>query len=411
LNKKRRILISAYGCEPLKGSESGVGWNWILQLAKSNELHVVTRRNNKDSIEAHLPTNIASNVTFHYYDTNRLIRKIKKGDKRLYLYYFFWQLGAIRLFRQLIHKYAFDYSIHLSFGSFWMPTFLPFFNIPFIWGPLGGADVVPKSFLSLFPLKDRIIQQIRYVLNYTTSINPFILYPCKKAVAILCRTHNNADIIPKQYNHKVHTIIETAIDIADLPIKSNKTIDNKTIHCITTGRLVPFKNVITAVRAFSHIPSKYAIHYTIIGDGQEIKNIEAEIKNINLTDRISLLPLMPRKEVLEYLAKTDIYLFPSLREGGTWALMEAMAMSLPCICLNWTGMSIITDDESALRLSVTNPEQMSMDIADGICKLIDNPILRKKIGDAGQERIKNIFNWNAKEVFIDSLFAKLENNN
>ena len=30
----KTILISAYGCEPLKGSEAGVGWNWVLQMAK-----------------------------------------------------------------------------------------------------------------------------------------------------------------------------------------------------------------------------------------------------------------------------------------------------------------------------------------------------------------------------------------
>lgn len=40
----RKILISAYGCEPLKGSESGVGWNWILQMAKKNQLHIIDRK-------------------------------------------------------------------------------------------------------------------------------------------------------------------------------------------------------------------------------------------------------------------------------------------------------------------------------------------------------------------------------
>ena len=43
-----------------------------------------------------------------------------------------------------------------------------------------------------------------------------------------------------------------------------------------------------------------------------------------------------RNEVLTKLSKADIYLFPSLREGGSWALMEAMAVGLPVICLNWT---------------------------------------------------------------------------
>ena len=73
----RTILISAYGCEPLKGSEQGVGWNWILQMAKNNILHVITRANNQSAIESHLPDNLSENITFHYYDTNSFISSFK----------------------------------------------------------------------------------------------------------------------------------------------------------------------------------------------------------------------------------------------------------------------------------------------------------------------------------------------
>ena len=52
------ILVSAYGCEPLKGSEPGVGWNWVLQMARYNRVHVITRANNQGPIEKHLPKNM-----------------------------------------------------------------------------------------------------------------------------------------------------------------------------------------------------------------------------------------------------------------------------------------------------------------------------------------------------------------
>ena len=47
-----RILLSAYACEPVKGSEPGVGWNWVRQLSQFAELWVLTRANNRASIEA-----------------------------------------------------------------------------------------------------------------------------------------------------------------------------------------------------------------------------------------------------------------------------------------------------------------------------------------------------------------------
>ena len=47
----KTILVSAYAWEPLKGSEQGVGWNWVLQMAKDHKVHVITRANNQKVIE------------------------------------------------------------------------------------------------------------------------------------------------------------------------------------------------------------------------------------------------------------------------------------------------------------------------------------------------------------------------
>lgn len=43
----KKILVSAYGCEPFRGSEAGVGWNWILQMAQENKLYVIARANDQ----------------------------------------------------------------------------------------------------------------------------------------------------------------------------------------------------------------------------------------------------------------------------------------------------------------------------------------------------------------------------
>ena len=75
------ILVSAYGCEPLKASEPGVGWNWVLQMARYNRVHVITRANNQGPIEKHLPKNMKGNIVFHYYDTPKLIKNLKNKAK------------------------------------------------------------------------------------------------------------------------------------------------------------------------------------------------------------------------------------------------------------------------------------------------------------------------------------------
>lgn len=52
--KKMNILLSAYACEPNKGSEPGVGWGWALEWAKNHNVWVITRDNNKAVIDEYL---------------------------------------------------------------------------------------------------------------------------------------------------------------------------------------------------------------------------------------------------------------------------------------------------------------------------------------------------------------------
>ena len=85
-----------------------------------------------------------------------------------------------------------------------------------------------------------------------------------------------------------------------------------------------------------------------------------------------------------------------------------MAIGLPVICLNWAGMAMTTDDTCAIRLPVTSPEQMPKDMAKAIMTLIDNPELRKRMGEAGRQRIKTVFNWEEKGRFIETLLEELD---
>lgn len=146
--------------------------------------------------------------------------------------------------------------------------------------------------------------------------------------------------------------------------------------------------------------------------GQDIRELKLrKSQNTDWGNNVNIIAEMPRQEVLHLVEQSDIFLFPSLREGGSWSLMEAMAIGLPVICLDWAGMSITTDDDCAIRLSVSNPEQMPKDMAAAIIKLIENPELRRQMGEAGRKRIKEVFNWEAKGCFMENLLKELDAKN
>ncbi len=403
----RTILVSAYGCEPLKGSEAGVGWSWVLQMAKTNRLHVITRANNRELIEAHLPAECQANVTFHYYDAPDCIRNLKNKAKGLYFYYFCWQVGIISLVKKILQEHEIDYTMHLSFGSMWMPTFLPLFNRPFIWGPIGGADCEPITFIRTLPFRQRLIQYARYLMNATSFLNPMVALTAARAKVILCRTGNTAEAMPFFSRHKTKLVLETAMESSIFQHQQREMGDG-CIRLLTSGKLMPSKNILTAVRALALLPERINYSYRIYGSGPQRGQIEAEVKRLHLQDRVSIIEELPRRELLREMEQGDIFLFPSLREGGSWSLMEAMAIGLPVICLDWAGMAISTDDASAIRLPVTNPEQMPRDMAKAIVTLAVDAGLRRRMGDAGRKRIRDVFNWESKGKFMEMLFAGLE---
>ncbi len=402
----KTILVSAYSCEPIEGGEAAVGWNIVLQMARKNRVHVITRANLRKKIEENYPTEIKENITFHYYDTPRWLRFYKRKNRGMHLYYLIWQIGIIPLLRKLKKEIKFDYSMHLTFGNVWLPTFLPCLNIPFIYGPIGGGEGIPRSFISKMSPYFWCVEVARLLMNATAPINPFFLYKAHKSVAILCRTEQTSALFPKRFQHKISYLTDGAIE-PEFFENQAKYGCNKTIRIISTSRFIALKNVICIVQALNLVPTKYDVECIMVGKGPEL----AKVKKLAETcpHKITFLKHMPRNEVLNQLTHGDIFISPSLKDACNLTLLEAMTVGLPIICLNWSGMAISTDENCAIRLPVSNPRQMPQDMANAIIQLIENPKLREHMGHAARERIRTIFNWEAKGIFLEQLFDKLDN--
>lgn len=411
-----RILISAYGCEPGKGSEPGVGWHWVMEMAKNNELWVITRSNNREAIENALTVELKDRVHFIYYDLSGIIRKIKRKEKGLYPYYFLWQLGAYRRVKPLVTDVNFDFCMHLSFGSMWVPTFMYKLPIPFIWGPIGGGEAVPFGFIKILPWKNRIPQYIRYLLIRFLEWNPLFMGPCRKASAIIARTVDSKAVFPAKYQFKTSVMLETGMTREDLqryPLtaKNDESADDasREIELIYVGRLVPLKNIETAIHALAIIGHNHRnFRLALVGDGPLKDRLTALAKKLNLQEQIRFLGAVSQQRVIQQLQKSQIFLFPSLKEGGSWALIEAMSVGLPVICLDTSGMHVITDDSCAIRIPPTTPNEVVNRMAEAIIKLGESSPLRKRMGENAKTRIRENFLWSQKGLFMESLLKELK---
>ena len=143
-----QILLSAYACEPDRGSEPAVGWSWAVELARSgHQVWVLTRAGNRAAIERRP----SSNVNFIYYDLPRWMQMWRTGFAGKRLYYVLWQWFAARHIRKLFPEMPFDVVQHVTYVSVRYPSFMGSLGIPFYFGPVSGGEKVPARLRKGFP--------------------------------------------------------------------------------------------------------------------------------------------------------------------------------------------------------------------------------------------------------------------
>jgi len=135
-----------------------VGWNWVRQIARFHKVWAITRKNNRESIERAQTKVPILNIDWVYFDLPRWARFWKRGQQGVHLYYYLWQIGAYFVGKRLHREVGFDLVHHVTFGTYWIPSFLAFLPVPFVWGPLGGGESAPKAFYKTFSFRSRVYE-------------------------------------------------------------------------------------------------------------------------------------------------------------------------------------------------------------------------------------------------------------
>lgn len=128
----------------------------------------------------------------------------------------------------------------------------------------------------------------------------------------------------------------------------------------------------------------------LIGDGEERENIEKQIENLSISDDVLLLG--NRNDISELLQIIDIFVLPTLFEGMSNALMEAMAVGKPIIATDIPeNRELIENKKNGILVSIKNPKKISIAIDD----LINNVDKRNIISSAAKDKILAFYNIDA----------------
>lgn len=406
-----KVLVSAYACEPHKGSEPGVGWNWAKQIAKFAEVWVITRANNREVIEEELKKNPETNLHFVYVDLPRWMRFWKKGQRGVHLYYYLWQLALYFRAKKLAKKSKFDIAHHLTFGNFSFPSTLSLIGIPFILGPIGGVDRIPSCLKTAIGLRGYLFELFRDIMHKIYFIlDPLMRITYKKAKFILCRTKATQRFVTQRIKGmNIVLFSETGLHFPiELNCFTNFKNETTELSVLFSGRLIPLKGLALALHSFKIFCEKYPnVIFHIIGDGCDKSRLLKLTKSLGILEKVVYWGFLPRSAVLSEVKKCDIFFFPSLREGGSWSLLEAMGLSKPIVCLNTAGPREVVTDECGIKVKPITFEQTVNDLADALLKLANDPELRRKMGEAGRRRVMEHYTWEKKGEFIKKVYEEV----
>jgi glycosyltransferase involved in cell wall biosynthesis len=401
-----RILLSAYACEPGKGSEPEVGWQWALGLARIASVSVLTRANNKPFIEAALlkePGDERHRPQIIYYDLPAPFVALKKYGLPVKLYYLLWQIGvSARIFRIKQH---FDIVQHLTFNAFSLPGFLWFRHPAVVLGPLGGGMVTKWRHLRWFPPESRVAEILRSLLVTLSSWSPTLWISCAFARLILVANEDTLQCIPRPFHFKTRGLLETACP----PTAESGQSETRPLNrFIWIGRLEPRKAPTMAVEALERVLRQgERATLTVVGDGPLREPLKRMLARKNLTDAIELRGKMTREETLRTLGEYTALIFTSVRDTSGNVVLEAMAQGLPVIAFNHQGIPEMLDGSCGYLVETVDDSNEAEDFARSIIEVIRHPDIAAAKGRAAHDKARGVLSWENKWRTLLPLYQNL----
>lgn len=175
--------------------------------------------------------------------------------------------------------------------------------------------------------------------------------------------------------------------VAVARVAENLGLTNDTLVLGTIARLDPIKNHTMMLKAFKRVlDAGVAAKLMLVGDGEERETIMALMQSLNLQDAVILTGYEPKPH--NHLALMDIYLLPSLSEGTSMTLLEAMSVGKPCVVTNAGGNPEIVEHQVT---GLVTPNDDETAYAQAIIHLAQNPDLRQQYAQAAYTRFDKLF--------------------
>lgn len=309
-----RILMLNYEFPPLGGGAGNATYYLLGEFAKMPELEIdlVT-----SSVKEYKVEKLADNVSVHYLDINKDNQLHYQSARDL----FYYTVKAYFYSRKL--KKNNKYNICHAFFGIPCGLIAMFLRIPYIVS-LRGSDV--PFYNKRFYWPDKLIFQHLSRLIW------------KRAAAVVANSEGLKQLALKTSPGLSIDVIYNGVDTEQFCPLEKKVPEDK-IKLISTGRLIDRKGYRYLIEA---LKDNNQVELTLIGDG----NLAEELKKLAIKNNVhvNFTGMVKHEDLPQHLQAADIFVLPSLNEGMSNSVLEAMACGLPVIVTDTGGSKELVRD-------------------------------------------------------------------
>jgi glycosyltransferase involved in cell wall biosynthesis len=402
-NHRLKVLITAFACEPHRGSEPGVGWNWALQAARYHEVWVITRELYRKVISAEMataPEELKGNLHFVYYDIPIWLRRLCINER---IWFSLWEMGLLSRARELEREVGFDVTHHLNFVTVEMPGLLWKLDTPFVWGPVGGGQVPPASLKEYYG-GFWAAEMVRAVRKQLLAFNPFVRGAAKNAASIIVSNRETERLVAPMTGTPLLSATEIGVAI---PAPRPQRERTGRLEIAWAGVLTPRQGPLLALDVAAELKQRgvdFRLRFAGVGPWRE--RLEQRIGELELRNRVEVLGAVPFDEMSRFYFESDVFLFTSLQDTTGTVVAEAMSHGLPIVTLDHQGAALMVTDQCGVKVKIESPRQVVHGMAAALQLMSMHPEWREGLGSGARRRVEEHYTWQNKADLLRETYAR-----
>lgn len=399
-----RILLLGPDCNPEGVSIPYVTYAHAAALAELNDVTLAVRATVEEPVRrAHAPFRSIDVVRMPWLERIyswgfRRIFKSNFASQAVtafgYPFALAFEWHAWRQLRKRIFAGEFDVVMRLVPMTAVLPSPFAFFlrkgPIPFVIGPINGGLPFVEGFSQASNQKEWI-SNLRNLYRFL----PFARSTYRTAAAIIAASSQTFAEFAG-HRDRLFFVPENGIDSKLCCQSSPSPNPGAKLELIFVGGLIPCKACDLALRAAAPLLRGDVASFTILGDGPERSRLEQLAKDLKIEKAVSFSGWVSRAEVLNRLRKSDILLFPSVRDFGGGVVYEALASGAVPIVADFGGPGDIVQPSVGYKVPLTNESDFVARIEKILTDLAGNRDLLSRLRQQGLSYARESLTWQAK---------------